>query len=195
MCAMNARVVRGRVLAHQLHRGPILLPFVRVEIEPAEVLHGTRQFLVPSHGQLAVVIADRRARAAAAAVAEQREIAPRLQRQPRLDNLQLAELDEMVAAPARSKLAPGLVFVVARNGRRRSSPRPTRRGRRLFVNFAPMPNRVSSWIAFLSRSGSASSVFKGRSSTVIFMRQAMSTPTAYGITAFSVASTPPMGSP
>ena len=36
---------------------------------------------------------------------------------------------------------------------------------------------------------------RGRSSTVSFMRQAISTPIAYGMTALSEARTPPMGRP
>ena len=57
------------------------------------------------------------------------------------------------------------------------------------------PNRVSCSIARASRSPRSRSQATGRSSTESFMRHAMSTPTAKGITARSVASTPPIGRP
>ena len=50
-------------------------------------------------------------------------------------------------------------------------------------------------MAFASRCAPPFSSDTGTSSTDNRMRQAMSTPTAYGITASSVASTPPIGSP
>ncbi len=62
-------------------------------------------------------------------------------------------------------------------------------------NVAPTPKRVSPSSAEISSRGFVSRSAIGRSSTVIFIRQAMSTPTAYGMTALSVASTPPIGRP
>ncbi len=46
------------------------------------------------------------------------------------------------------------------------------------LNVAPTPKRVSRSIAAVRRACCSESAVTGRSSTVIFMRQAMSTPTA-----------------
>ena len=54
------------------------------------------------------------------------------------------------------------------------------------LNVAPTPNRVSAFECVRQFDADRwLSVPTGRSSTVSFMRQAMSTPTAYGMTAFS----------
>ena len=58
-----------------------------------------------------------------------------------------------------------------------------------------MPKRVSRSSARVNRVWSSTSAFTGRSNTDSFIRQAMSTPTAYGMTASLVASTPPIGNP
>lgn len=47
---MDAIVIRGRVVAHQVHRVPVFATFLRIEIEPsqsADRIHIQRQ-LIPS---------------------------------------------------------------------------------------------------------------------------------------------------
>ena len=58
-----------------------------------------------------------------------------------------------------------------------------------------MPNAVSRSSALARRWMPPLSSATGTSSTDSRIRQAMSTPTAYGMTASSVASTPPIGRP
>ena len=72
--AMDARVVRRRVLAHQFHRGPIFLALLRIQREPCEPFQLARQIRELAECNLAVVIANRCARAAAAAVRQQRNV-------------------------------------------------------------------------------------------------------------------------
>src|SRR5437867_1306929 len=62
-------------------------------------------------------------------------------------------------------------------------------------NVAPIPNRVSRSRTRVRQALSSASAVRGRPSTVIFIRHAKSTPTAYGMTASSVARTPPIGRP
>ena len=75
---VNARVVRRRVLAHQLHRVPVFLAFLRIERQPREPLQFARQIRELVERDLAVMIAHRRARAATAAVRQQRHVSSRL---------------------------------------------------------------------------------------------------------------------
>ena len=114
---MDDIVVRGRILAHQVHRRPILLPGFAGEVEPsqpAKMLVTRRQALL---GDGRIGAADRRPRPPAAAMAKQRHIAAWFQAQSRrmLAHRQHAELDEVVPRPRRSQLLAGLVFVLARH--------------------------------------------------------------------------------
>ena len=112
----------------------------------------------------------------------------------RVEHGELAELDEMVAASARAELPPGAVLHPCRH------PRDTPVGIHDVVLPAFLEGRTHSE-ACLPLDGlgqaawSVDSAWTGRSSTVSFIRQAMSTPTAYGMTASRVARTPPIGSP
>src|SRR2546428_507653 len=64
---------------------------------------------------LAVVIANRGARAAAAAVTEQRDIHARLQSLNLFMRGERAEFNKMISAAARPKLRPGPVLVASRD--------------------------------------------------------------------------------
>ena len=71
---MDERVVRGRVVAHQVHRGPVFLAGFVIERQPGEMLQLLRQLLVAIHRDAAVVLANLRAGSARAAVGQQREV-------------------------------------------------------------------------------------------------------------------------
>ena len=72
-------MVRGRVVPHQLHRIPVLLPFLRIEIEPREVAKFVRELRVKGTGDLRVVIRDRASRAAGPRVREERNVHTRFE--------------------------------------------------------------------------------------------------------------------
>ena len=105
-------VVRRRVAPHEVHRLPVLLPGLGVEVEPSEVAQLRRQLRVRAHRQLGVVLRDGRTRAAAPRMREQREVDPRLDAGARVENLHRAELDEVVSAPGRAELLPRAVLHV-----------------------------------------------------------------------------------
>src|SRR5215813_3498617 len=69
--AMDHSVVRGRVLAHQVHRGPVLLTRLAIQTQPRE----TPQVLIPSRQRSlrnrTVRATNGCPRAATSAVAEQ----------------------------------------------------------------------------------------------------------------------------
>ena len=71
---VNERVIRRGVVAHEIHRRPVFLAGFLIEREPGEMLQFLRQLPVPLHREPAVMLANLRARAARAAVREQREI-------------------------------------------------------------------------------------------------------------------------
>jgi len=60
--------------------------------------------------QLAVMVGDLRTGAAAAGVAEQREVPSRRESGRTVEHRELAELDEVIAAAARAELSPGAVL-------------------------------------------------------------------------------------
>ena len=66
--AVDAGMVRRRVSAHQFHRIPVFLAFLRIEREPRKSFQFARQIGKLAERKLAVMIAHRRARAATAAV-------------------------------------------------------------------------------------------------------------------------------
>jgi hypothetical protein len=74
--AVDDRVVRRGVLAHQLHLRPILLARLRTEIEPRQVPEPLRQLRVRRRRELRGVVGHLGAGAAAAGVAEQRDVGP-----------------------------------------------------------------------------------------------------------------------
>ena len=76
---VDQRVIGGGVFAHQVHRGPVFLARLAVQVEPRQPAQLRRQLGVLVHRQLRIKVGDRRPRAAAAAVAKQREILHRLQ--------------------------------------------------------------------------------------------------------------------
>ena len=117
---MDHRMVGRRIPAHQLHGRPVLLALRGIQVQPGQVLERVRQLGVPAHGQLAVVRRHGRARPAAAAVAEQREVGPGGQPEVGLVEGQGAELHEVVAAAAGAQLAPR--FVAALLGDRAHAP-------------------------------------------------------------------------
>ena len=112
---MDAGVVGGGVAAHQFHRGPIFLPFRCVEREPRQLAELLGQLGVLLHRQLAVVVADLRAGATAAAMAEEREVFAGLEAGGRVQHRERAELDEVIAAAAGAELRPCLVPVRLRD--------------------------------------------------------------------------------
>ena len=71
---VNERVIRRRVPAHQLHRRPVLLARFGRQIEPRQMRQFLRQLGMELARQPAVVLSDLRAGAAAAGVAEEREV-------------------------------------------------------------------------------------------------------------------------
>src|SRR5258706_3565431 len=99
---MTERVVGGGILPHQVHRRPLLLDFLRIEIEPREAPQFGRKLRVLFHRELGVEVSDRRTRAAAAAVAKQRKVLAGLQSEIRLIQRDRPEFDEMVSASTRT---------------------------------------------------------------------------------------------
>ena len=69
--------------------------------------------------QPAVVLSDLRTGAAAARVAEEREVLAARESRRVVEHRELAELDEVIAAPTRAELRPGTILQVRRS---RSSP-------------------------------------------------------------------------
>ena len=78
---MDQLVVRGRVVPHQLHRVPVFLPLLRIEIEPREVAELVRELRVEGTGDLRVVIRDGASRAAGPGVREKRDVHARFELQ------------------------------------------------------------------------------------------------------------------
>ena len=74
-----------------------------------------RQLGVRLTRQLAVVLRDLRARAAAARVAEQREVRARRQADGCVEHRERPELDEVVAAAAGAELRPRAVLQLGRD--------------------------------------------------------------------------------
>src|SRR5689334_23672367 len=97
---MDQLVVRRRVAAHQLHRIPVFLSRLAREIEPCEMRELLRQRGVNAAGDAAVMLRDLRARAAAARVAEQREIVAAREREAIAEDREPTEPDEMIATAA-----------------------------------------------------------------------------------------------
>src|SRR4051812_31853757 len=60
--------------------------------------------------QPAVVLGDLRARPTAAGMAEERQVLAAREPRRRIENRELAELDEVIAAPTRAELRPGTIF-------------------------------------------------------------------------------------
>ena len=76
-----------------------------------------RQFRAKVARHLAVVLRHGRARSPASRVAEQREVLAGRKAAYRLEDLEHAELDEVVPAAARAELGPGLVLEAPRHHR------------------------------------------------------------------------------
>ena len=74
---VDERVVRRGVAAHQLHRRPVFLAFLRIQRQPRQALQLARQVRELAEGNLAVMVAHGRTRAAAAAVREQCHVSSR----------------------------------------------------------------------------------------------------------------------
>ena len=143
------------------------------------------------------MLRDLRTSAAAPRVAEQRQVLARAtaRRTSSSNTVSCAELDEVVAAAARAELRPGASFSPAVTVVTRQSASITSCCRRDLKRRAHAEARLALDRIRQTRLTRPPARSTGRSSTVSFIRQAMSTPTAYGITASSVASTPPIGSP
>ena len=71
-------VVGRGVAAHQFHRFPILLAFLRIQRQPGQPLQLAGKIRKLAERQLAVVIAHRRTGSAAAAVRQQCQVSSRL---------------------------------------------------------------------------------------------------------------------
>ena len=191
-CALDERVVRGRISSH--HSIAAQYSWPASDDNPATPLSAPSA--VPGAARARAGCSSRRLRAgtAAAGVAQQREVFARRDARGRVEHGELAELDEMVAASTGAELRPSAVLHPCRHAETRQSASMTSCCRR-FWKAAPIPKRVSRSMAWVRRLWSVASVSTGSSSTVSFILHAMSTPTAYGMTASFVASTPPMGSP
>ena len=109
-------MIRGGVFAHQLHRGPVFPAVGGIEVEPREIAEFLGQILVLRPRDTAVMVANLRAGAAAAAVAQQGEIRARLEAEFLVLNGEFAELDKMIAAAAGAELCRRLVAKTFRDG-------------------------------------------------------------------------------
>ena len=75
---VDAGMVRRRVAPHQFHRVPVFLAFLGIERQPRQPFQFAGQVRKLRERDFAVVIANRRARAATAAVRQQRDVCSRL---------------------------------------------------------------------------------------------------------------------
>ena len=116
---VNERVIRRGIPAHQLHRRPVLLAGFGRQIEPRQMRQFLRQLGMELARQPAVVLSDLRTGAAAAGVAEEREVVAARESRRVVEHREPAELDEVIAAPARAELRPGAILQARRS---RSSP-------------------------------------------------------------------------
>ncbi len=114
---MDHIVVGGGIVAHQVHRGPIFLAGLAVQIQPGQPAESSHISLATGARDGAVGRTDRGPRAATAAMAEQGNVFAGLQAQLGVGRGQgqQSELDEVVARPRRAELPPGFVLVFARH--------------------------------------------------------------------------------
>ncbi len=108
-----------RVVAHQPHQLQVLAARVVVEVQPAQVAQLLGQLRAQLTRELGVVPGDLRARSAAAAVREQRDVPARGQPEVRLRQGEQPELDEVVAGAARAELIRRAVAQAGRQRRER----------------------------------------------------------------------------
>ena len=175
---VDERVIRRGVASHQLHRGPVLLAGLAREIEPGQVGELLRQLRVLLTREPAVVLGHLGARAAAAGVAEEREVLAGREAHGGVEHRQQAELDEVIAAAARAELRPGAVL----ESRGDAGDAPVRVHHGVLPALPELRADAEAGLA-LERATEALLIARerghgGRSRTVSFMRQAMSTPTA-----------------
>ena len=114
---VNERVVRRGVSAHQFHRGPIFLPFLRIQRQPGQPLQLARQIRELAERQSCCNdrTPPRPCRGCRCATATPRKC-PRLQSSCDLSmGGEQPELDEMIAAAAGAELRPGAVLVLLRD--------------------------------------------------------------------------------
>ena len=137
---VNQRVIGGGIPAHQLHGRPVLLSGLGGQIEPRELRQLPRQLRMERSCETAVVLRHLRTGAAAPGMAEECEVRSGRQAGGLVKNGELAELDEVVAAPARAELSPRTILhpggdgrdspvtihdlVVARRSKRGAHPEP-----------------------------------------------------------------------
>src|ERR1035437_10858245 len=112
---VDEEVIRGGVLAHQFHRRPVFLAVGGIEVEPREIAEFLWQILVFLARNAAVMVANLRAGAAAAAVAQQGEIRAGFKAEFLGFDGEFAELDEMIAAAAGAELGRRLVAKTLRD--------------------------------------------------------------------------------
>src|SRR5882762_6675896 len=105
-------MVSGSVTAHQLHRCPVFLAFLRIERQPRQPLQLARQIRKLAERDLAVIGAHCGARAAATAVAEQGNISPGLKAANVAMGCKHSKFVEEVSVAARAKRGPGSVLVL-----------------------------------------------------------------------------------
>ena len=110
---VNEMMIGGGVLTHQVHRRPVFLSILGIEIEPSQIAEFLGQILVFLAGEPAVMIADLRASTPAATVAQQAEIRSRFEAELLVLNGEFAELNKMVAAATGAELRCGLVAIIA----------------------------------------------------------------------------------
>lgn len=108
---VDAGVIRGCVVSHQFHGGPVFPAFGGVEVEPCEVAE-FRGNLASASGlsDLAEMFADLCAGAAAAAVGEEGKVVAGGEVEAFYGDIQLAKFDKVIAAAACAELAPCLVL-------------------------------------------------------------------------------------
>src|SRR5688572_22967853 len=107
---VNQRMVRSRVLAHQLHCGPVLLSGFAREIEPRQMREWLWKLRMEMAGQPAVMLCDLRTGTSASGMTEQRQVRPAPEARRFIQDRELAKFHEVVAAPARAQLRPGAVL-------------------------------------------------------------------------------------
>src|SRR5687768_5555723 len=99
-------MIGSSVTAHEFHGFPIFAAFLGIEREPGQAFEFGMQILVEIDGGFAVVAANRRAGAAAAAVAEEGEVFARFEVADFFASGEKAEFDEMISAAAGAELGP-----------------------------------------------------------------------------------------
>src|SRR5690242_13481504 len=106
---MNERVVSRSVAAHQFHRCPVFLAFLRIQRQPGQALQLAREIRELAERQFAVVVANSRAGSTTAAMRQQGQVGAGFKartawRGYRPVGSEQPELHEMIAAAASAQL-------------------------------------------------------------------------------------------